>query len=72
MAVSMVHHRARDGHLGQLEGDGTSMAYDTRPDLDQLQFQELQTLCSAFSRYRANTLVDFQPPARMMLSLIHI
>ncbi len=32
-------HRAGDGHLGQLEGDGAGVADDTRPDLDQLQLQ---------------------------------
>ena len=34
-----AYHRAGDGHLCQLEGDGTSVTHDTRPDLDQLEVQ---------------------------------
>jgi hypothetical protein len=34
-----AHHRAGDGHLGQLEGDGAGVTHDTRPDLDQLQLE---------------------------------
>jgi len=32
-------HRTGDGHLGQLEGDGTDVTHDTRPDLIQFQLQ---------------------------------
>jgi hypothetical protein len=34
-----AHHRAGDGHLGQLEGDGAGVAHDAGADLDQLQLQ---------------------------------
>ena len=34
-----AHHRACDGHLGQLEGDGAGVTHDTRPDLDQLELE---------------------------------
>jgi hypothetical protein len=34
-----AHHRAGDGHLGQLEGDGAGVTYHTRPDLDPLQLE---------------------------------
>ena len=34
-----AHHRACDGHLGQLEGNGTSVAHDARADLDQLELE---------------------------------
>jgi hypothetical protein len=34
-----VDHRSGDGHLGQLESDGTGVADDAGPDLDQLQLQ---------------------------------
>ena len=30
-----AHHRAGDGDLGQLDGDGPGMARDAGPDLDQ-------------------------------------
>ena len=34
-----AHHRAGDGHLGQLEGDGAGVTDDAGADLDQLQLQ---------------------------------
>ncbi len=34
-----AHHRACDGHLGQLEGDGAGMAHDAGADLDQFQLK---------------------------------
>ena len=34
-----AHHRAGDGHLGQLKGDGTGVTDDAGADLDQLQLQ---------------------------------
>ena len=35
----VTHHRAGDGNLSQLKGDGTSVAHDPSADLDQLQLQ---------------------------------
>lgn len=34
-----AHHRAGDGDLGKLEGDGVGVTHDTRPDHDQLELQ---------------------------------
>jgi len=34
-----AHHRACDGDLGQLEGDGAGMADDAGADLDQLELE---------------------------------
>ena len=34
-----AHHRAGDGHLGQLEGDGAGVTHDAGANLDQLQLE---------------------------------
>lgn len=37
--MDAAHRRASDGDLCQLEGDGTGVKHDTRPNLDQFQLQ---------------------------------
>lgn len=34
-----AHHRAGDGHLGQLEGNGAGVTDDAGTDLDQFELQ---------------------------------